>query len=129
MPTPLPDELLATVESYRKTFAAADREGWLVLFTDDAEQIDPYPSPPNVGRQGLEAFWDRTFAMASGFEFAVQQVAVAGDRVAMTFTLSMEAAGARYEFDGVDVFEFADDARIAKITAYWDPTKVRQAGS
>jgi steroid delta-isomerase len=125
MPAPAPNEIETTIEAYRKAFAAADREGWIALFTEDCEQIDPYPSEPNRGHEMLGAFWDRTFMLASNFEFDMRGLAVAGDRAAMTFTLSMEAGGARYEFDGVDVFEFADDGRIAKLTAYWDPTKVR----
>jgi steroid delta-isomerase len=122
---PTPDEITATVETYTKSFEAADRERWISLFTEDAEQIDPYPAPANVGHEGLGGFWDRTFAMSSNFEFTAHHKVVAHDRAAMVFTLSLEMGGSRYAFDGVDLFEFADDGRIAKLTAYWDPTQVR----
>jgi steroid delta-isomerase len=122
---PTPEQINDTIEAYRKGFASADKAGWMALFTEDCEQIDPYPSEPNRGHEGVGGFWDRTFAMASNFEFAVDKVFVTGDRAAMPFTLSLEMGGARYEFDGVDVFEFADDGRIQRLTAYWDPTQVR----
>lgn len=125
---PTPEQMTTAVETYAKCFANADKDAWLALFSDDCETIDPYPSPVNEGHEGIGGFWDRSFAMGSNFEFNVGTVVTAGDRVAMPFTLSMEAGGARYEFDGVDVFEFAEDGRIKKLTAYWDPTKVRPAG-
>jgi steroid delta-isomerase len=125
---PTPEQMTTAVETYQKCFANADKQAWLGLFTDDCEQIDPYPSPANVGREALEGFWDRSFALGSNFEFTTGTLVTAHDTLVMPFTLSMEAAGARYEFDGVDVFQFADDGRIQKLTAYWDPTKVRPVG-
>lgn len=125
---PTPEQMTTTVEAYMKAFATADKEGWLALFADDCETIDPYPGDVNKGHEGIGAFWDRSFALGSNFEFDVPHVITAGDRAVMPFTLSMEAGGARYGFDGVDVFEFADDGRIQRLTAYWDPTKVRPIG-
>jgi len=122
---PTPDQMTTVVEAYKKAFATADKDAWLALFADDVEQIDPYPSPVNAGLEALGAFWDRSFALGSDFEFDGPEPIVAGDRVAMPFTLSMAAGGARYAFDGVDVFEFDDAGKISRLTAYWDPTKVR----
>lgn len=117
--------MLAAVEGYKKAFATGDRDAWLALFADDVEQVDPYPSPANVGHEAIGGFWDRSFAMASDFQFDGPDPIVAGDRVAMPFTCSMSAGGARYAFDGVDVFEFDEAGKISRLTAYWDPTKVR----
>ena len=78
-----------------------------------------------MGRAGLVEFWDRVYAMAGNYSFDNAQIVTAGDRAAMTFTLSMEMGGARYGFDGVDVFEVDDDGKIAKFTADRDPTAVR----
>ncbi|HEV7888813.1 MAG TPA: nuclear transport factor 2 family protein [Acidimicrobiales bacterium] len=125
MPSLTPEQVNDTVGAYVKAFEAADKEGWIALFTDDAEQIDPYPAPANVGRAGLAQFWDNVYAMASDYRFDVRQVTVAGDRAAVTFTLSMKTGDMRVEFDGVDLFELADDGRIRRLTAYWDPTQVR----
>ena len=122
---PTPDQVRAAAENHAKFFSAADKESWLDLYAEDAEFTDPYPSPAAVGREGLTAFWDRVHGMAGDYRFDVKQLVVAGDRAAMTFTLSMAMGGDRYEFDGVDVFEVGDDGRIARFNAYWDPTAVR----
>lgn len=122
---PTPDQVRAAAENHAKLFSSADKEGWLDLYADNAEFADPYPAPASVGRAGLVEFWDRVHGMASNYSFDNVQIVTAGDRAAMTFTLSMELDGTRYGFDGVDVFEVDDDGKIARFTAYWDPTAVR----
>lgn len=122
---PTPDQVRSAAENHAKLFSSADKEGWLDLYADNVEFTDPYPSPAAVGRAGLVEFWDRVNAMAGNYSFDIVQLVTAGDRAAMTFTLSMEMGGARYAFDGVDVFEVDDDGKIATFTAYWDPTAVR----
>ena len=122
---PTPDQVREAAENHVKFFSGADKESWLAIFADDAEFTVPYPSPAAVGREGLVGFWDRVYSMAGDYKFDVKQLVVAGDRAAMTFTLSMAMGGSRYEFDGVDVFEVDDAGRIARFNAYWDPTAVR----
>jgi steroid delta-isomerase len=122
---PTPDQMLGVVEAYKKAFTTADKDAWLALFTEDCEQFDPYPGPANVGHEGLTAFWDRSFTLGSDFAFDGPEPIVAGDRVCMPFTISLAMGGARYAFDGVDVFEFDEAGKVKRITAYWDPTKVR----
>jgi steroid delta-isomerase len=124
---PTPDQMTAAVETYVKSFATADKVAWLGLFADDAEQVDPYPAPANVGGEAIEAFWDRTFSIGSDYSFDAPQLIGAGDRLAMPFTLTFTSGGGRYQFDGVDVFEFDDDGKIKRLTAYWDPAKIRPA--
>lgn len=122
---PTPDQVRAAAENHAKLFASGDKEGWLSLYAPNVEFTDPYPGPALVGHEGLIEFWDRVNALATNYEFDISQLVVAGDRAAMTFTLSLEVAGARYAADAVDVFEVADDGKIAVFTAYWDPTAVR----
>lgn len=122
---PTPDQVRAAAENHAKLFSSADKQGWLDIYAENAEFADPYPAPYSVGRAGLVEFWDRVYAMASNYAFDIQQLVVAGDRAVMTFTLSLDMGGDRYAFDGVDVFEVDDDGKIARFTAYWDPTAVR----
>lgn len=122
---PTPEQVRAAAENHAKLFSSADKEGWLDLYAENASFTDPYPAPALVGREGLIEFWDRVYGLASNYSFEVQSIVTAHDRAAMTFTMTLESGGARYAFDGVDVFLVDEDGKIAEFTAYWDPTAIR----
>ena len=124
---PTPDQVRAAAENHAKLFAAVDKEAWLDLYADNVSFQDPYPAPPSTGKDGLIEFWDRVHGMAKDYDFEIKILAVAGDRAAMAITASLSMDGARYAFDAVDVFEVNDEGKIARFTAYWDPTAVRPA--
>jgi ketosteroid isomerase-like protein len=121
---PTPEQVRETVERYVKARDAGDKDAWIGVFAEHAEQIDPYPQPANVGREAIATFWDNVRALVDGFQFTVHQVTVAGDRAAVVFTLTMQSGDTKVAFDGVDVFEIDDDF-VARLTAYWDPAAMR----
>jgi steroid delta-isomerase len=122
---PTPEQIRDVVERYVKSWEAGDKEGWVGCFADDAEQIDPYPQPANVGREAIARFFDTARSLVEEYRFTTHYSAVAGDRCAMTFTLALKTGDTTVEFDGVDLFEVNDDGLISRLTAYWDPSTMR----
>jgi steroid Delta-isomerase len=118
-----------TIERYQATFNTGDRDGWLALFTDDAELEDPAGSPPRVGRDGLAAFWDemhdsdrrdpeRTVRM-------VQGPLVCGLEAAWAFELCVPHGEQIAVVEIIDQAVFTDDARIRRLRAFWSEATTR----
>ena len=124
---PTPEQVQAAIRSYVDSFGNNDKDAFVAAFATDAVQIDPYPSPANVGHEAIAGFWDNAHTMAETFEFLVKDTIVCGDRAAVPFTMTMGTAGGKMQFDGVDIFTINDDGKIAEINAYWDMAKIRPA--
>src|SRR5580698_1325238 len=84
---PTPDEIRARFAAYVAAVEARDRDALLACFADDAVQIDPYPSPANVGKDAIGTFFDQTFTLAEKLVFTVGQVVIGGDRGVFPFSL------------------------------------------
>jgi steroid Delta-isomerase len=117
---PTADQVRAVPERYVETFQRKDRDAWLSLFAPDAVHHDPVGTPPNVGREAIAAFWDRTFSMLEQGNFDLHHVFVCGDEVASVFTFTGRTAGGGITFDGVEIFKVDDDGLITEMRAYWD---------
>src|SRR4051794_12387959 len=101
---PTPEQIQAVVRSYVDGLESGDRAAWLACFAPDATQIDPYPTPANVGRDAIGKMFDNARNVVDSFSFDVKDVIVCGDRGVMTFTMTAGTAGGKMQLDGVDVF-------------------------
>ncbi|GAA4822946.1 nuclear transport factor 2 family protein [Tomitella cavernea] len=90
--TPDASALVATVEKSPAAVAAHDRDGWLGLFSHDAEVCDPVGSRPNHGRAELTAFYE-TFIAPNDITFRVEHDTVAGMTVFRDLTLETVMGG------------------------------------
>ncbi|QDQ98623.1 nuclear transport factor 2 family protein [Tomitella fengzijianii] len=84
--------LIAAVEKSPAAVAVHDREGWLGLFSHDAEVCDPVGSRPNHGRAELTAFYE-TFIAPNDITFHVEHDTVAGMTVFRDLTLETVMGG------------------------------------
>lgn len=119
------DEIRGTFQAYMKAIESRDRTGLLALFADDIVQVDPYPSAPKVGKEAVGAFFDQTWAMTQEMKFILGRTIISADRGVFPFTIRSKVGDATVEVDAVDVVTFAEDGRIAEITAYVDFTGMR----
>jgi steroid delta-isomerase len=117
--------MAAMFAAYVKAIESRDRAALLACFTEDVVQVDPYPSPPNVGKEAVGAFFDQTWTLAERIEFVVGRTIIGGDRGVFPFTTRSTVGGTVVEVDAVDVMAFADDGRIQEITAYVDMAGMR----
>jgi uncharacterized protein (TIGR02246 family) len=117
---PTTDILLATVERYAATVTKRDAEAYAALFTEDAVQVDPYPTAPNVGRAAIRDFMQRSIDGCLSMLFEVTEVHPVADKAAIAFhiTLGLEG-GAVMHIRGIEVFTIADDGLISAVDAYW----------
>lgn len=125
---PSPEQVRAVVDDYLASFPKKDRAAFLACFADDATQVDPVPSPPNVGKEAIGQFWDNVCAMADKLEPQLDRVHVCGDQAAVVFTMNARSGDGGSAIDIVDVFEVDDDGKIASLHAYWDPGTIRPLG-
>jgi len=117
---PTTAQLREAMARYAATTSSKDADAYAALFTPDAVQVDPYPTPPNVGRDAIRAFIERSYAACETMTFEVLDVHPVGDTAAITFhiTVTMEGGSAMH-IRGVEVFTVTDEGLISAVTAYW----------
>ena len=113
------------VDDYLAAFPKKDREAFLGCFADDAEQVDPVPSPPNIGKEAIGRFWDNIVGMAERMEPQLDRVNVCGNEAAVVFTMNARTGDGGGAIDIVDILEVNDDGKISSLRAYWDPAAMR----
>jgi steroid delta-isomerase len=122
---PTPEQVRAVVDDYLASFLTKDKEAFLACWADDATQVDPVPSPPNVGKEAIGNFWDGVASLAEKLEPQLDRVHVCGNQAAVVFTMNARTGEGGSCIDIVDVFEINDDGKIASLQAYWDPAAMR----
>jgi steroid delta-isomerase len=122
---PTPEQVRAVVDDYLASFPKKDRDAFIACFADDAKQVDPVPSPPNIGKEAIGQFWDNVAGMADEMEPKVDRVHVCGNQAAVVFTMYARSGEGGSMIDIVDIFEVNDDGKFASLHAYWDPTEIR----
>jgi uncharacterized protein (TIGR02246 family) len=117
---PTIETLRDTVERYAATVTARNADSYAALFTPDAVQVDPYPTAPNVGRDAIRDFMQRSIDGCESMVFEVTEVHPVSDKAAIAFhiTLTLEG-GALMHIRGIEVFTVDDDGLISAVDAYW----------
>ena len=121
---PTPDQIQTTISAYVAALSNRDKDAFLNCFADDCVQIDPYPNAANKGKDAVAGFWDAQVGMAEALDFNITEQVIAGDRAAVTWQITMTAAGNKLQIKGVDIFTIDDNGQIGELVAYWDPSKI-----
>jgi len=117
---PTAETLRATVERYAATVTARQADQYATLFTPDAVQVDPYPTAPNVGRDAIRDFMQRSIDGCESMLFEVTEVHPVADKAAIAFHITLGLAGdAVMHIHGIEVFTVTDDGLISAVEAYW----------
>jgi len=112
--------LRETIARYATVISSRDADAYAALFTADAVQVDPYPTPPNVGRDAIRGFIQRSFDACEAMTFEPVEVHPVGDRAAITFHITVSlAGGGTMHIRGVEIFTVDDDGLISAVDAYW----------
>jgi hypothetical protein len=109
----------AVFERYVKAWSTFDENLLLSVFTDDAVYIDPYPSPPNIGKAGASGLMKRIRARVQKLEFELGTPIVCRDRGIFPFFLRATMDGVTRRINATDVVVFRDGL-IAELTGYGD---------
>ncbi|MEY2469432.1 MAG: steroid Delta-isomerase [Actinomycetota bacterium] len=98
-----------------------DRARWLAAFRDDATQEDPIGDVARRGLDEIGSFFDDGLRhWSGGLAITPERIYVLGHEAAMVWRIDASRPGEVIEFEGVDIFTFDDDARIATVRAYWE---------
>jgi uncharacterized protein (TIGR02246 family) len=105
---------------YEAVTSSKDADAYAALFTPDAVQVDPYPTPPRVGRDAIRAFMVGSFEACETMTFEVADLHPVADKAAITFHITLTlAGGSTMHIRGVEVFTVTDDGLISAVEAYW----------
>ena len=108
------------MDRYAATVSSKDADAYAALFTPDAVQVDPYPTPPNVGRDAVRAFIQRSFDGCETMLFEVTEVHPVADKAAITFHITLTlSGGSTMHIRGVEIFTVTDEGLISAVDAYW----------
>ncbi len=113
--------LREVAERYAATVGGKDADAYAALFTEDALQIDPYPTGRHNGRAEIREFIQSSYDACETISFSLNSVHPVGDVVAVSFDIAMTMAGADnvMHIRGVEVFTVTEDGLISGVTAYW----------
>jgi uncharacterized protein (TIGR02246 family) len=117
---PTAAQLREAVARYAKVASSHDPEAYAALFTEDAMQVDPYPTGVHKGRDEIKAFITESFNACEAMSFEALEVHPVADKAAITFhiTVTLEGGSAMH-IRGVEVFTVSDESLISAVDAYW----------
>jgi steroid Delta-isomerase len=117
---PTSAQLKEVIERYAATVGSRDPDAYAALFTPDAVQVDPYPTPPNEGRDAIRAFMQRSFEATEAMKFEVGELHPVADKAAITFHITASVPdGSTMHIRGVEIFTVSDEGLISAVDAYW----------
>jgi steroid delta-isomerase len=112
--------LRSTVERYAATLTRRDADEYAALFTADAVQVDPYPTAPNVGRDAIRDFIQRSIDSSEAIVFEPTEVHPVADKAVIAFHITVTLqGGATMHIRGIEIFTVTDDGLISAVDAYW----------
>lgn len=115
-----PDAIRSLIRRYAAAWAAADRDGWLATFAEDATQEDPVGAGIRTGHGEIAVFWDEAMSWYDSIEIRERAIHVLAPEAALEWTIVAQDGDEWVVFDGVDVFTCDDEPRITTVRAFWE---------
>lgn len=117
-----------TIEQYLARFSAANREGWLALWSDDATMEDPVGTPLKRGKDEIGALFDDGHKNADSIELRPTDfLIVCGDQASFAMEVRPTLGGQTMVIPAIDVMTFDDEGRITSQRAFVDFAQLRPA--
>jgi ketosteroid isomerase-like protein len=111
----------AWLETYGAAWETFDGDGWVALFTEDAEYHgDPF-GEPLVGHNALRSFMLASAETQRDVDFTVERHWVSGTiaLAAWHATYVARSDGQQVRFAGFMTAEFAPDGRVSRFREWW----------
>ena len=115
-----------TIDAYFDGINAERYDSVAALFAEEGVMIAPGVEPLR-GRAAIEGYFAAALAPYPEHHDDPTRVIVAGSTATVEISYSGAlASGARVEFDAVDVFDFDEEARIVRLSSWYDSHAVRK---
>lgn len=114
-------DVKATTERYFDAIENADAEDFTTLFTDDVVFEDPVGGPRLEGHAGMARFHKGLRRAWSNLRMEATAIHARGERAAVAWRAQgASTSGKAIDFEGINVFELAEDGRIRRMQGFWD---------
>ena len=114
-------QLADWIEGYRRAWVERDPEAAAALFTEDASyRSSPFREPPNLGHEGVLAYWAQAVSTQEDVEVEMGEPLVDGGHVAVEWWTRMRADGEEITLVGCLLLRFAADGRCEDLREYWN---------
>ena len=119
------EAIQSAVAAYFAATGSMDANAVAEAFAPDGVANDPVGTPPHAGRDAIRRFMERTLVETERVVATPDQVFVAGDGAAFSWTVQLTTKhGRSVTFKGIDVIQVNDQGKIQTLHAYWDPAPV-----
>jgi steroid delta-isomerase len=116
---PTPDEMRSVVDKYIDLVANGTAEQITELYADDATVEDPVGTDPHVGRDGVLEFYKVIEPFKRTTE--LRSFKAAGNVAVFEFHIVTHFDAMTIELSPVDIMEFDDSGKVARMRALWGP--------
>ena len=122
---PSHEAVQSAIDAYLVATRAMDANAVAEAFATDGVSNDPVGTPPHEGRDAIHRFMEGILAETERVIATPNQVFVAGDGAAFSWTVQLTTKhGRSVTFEGIDVIQVNDEGKIQTLHAYWDPAPV-----
>jgi steroid delta-isomerase len=112
------------VAAYLAALQAADLEGIVGLYAEDASIEDPVGSDLVVGQAAIRAFYAKAVGTIDQ-AYLVGSTRESSNEVAFAFELIIPMGDNKMVMDIIDVFSFNSDGKIQTMRAFWGKGNMR----
>jgi uncharacterized protein (TIGR02246 family) len=114
-------ELADWIEGYARAWRKRDPEAVVALFTEDASyRSSPFGEEPNLGHDGIRAYWTRATDSQEDVEVEMGEPLVDGNVVAVEWWTRMHSEGQEVTLVGCLLLRMAPDGRCEDLREYWN---------
>ena len=107
------------IDGYRAAWEGRDADAAAALFTEDASyRTAPY-SEPELGREGVRAYWASVTATQQEVKLLTGTAVVEGDRAAVEWWVTMLNGGAEVTLAGEFLLRFDENGLCRELREYW----------
>ena len=113
-------ELADWIEGYRRAWVERDPQAAAALFTEDASYRSSPFVEPNLGQEGVVAYWTGATSTQADVEVEMGEPLVDGNHAAVEWWTRMRADGEEITLVGCLLLRFAPDGRCEDLREYWN---------
>jgi ketosteroid isomerase-like protein len=110
----------AWLERYRIAWEEGDADAAAALFTEDAVYRSSPFREPQVGQDGIRAYWEQVTGSQSETRVRIGTPITQGNKTAVEWWTTMRDDGAEITLPGILFLRFAPDGRCEELRETWN---------